>query len=509
MKNLKFATIAALALCNAQAMPTKQEISGTRPLVAELMAPVMAEHKAKTKTATEVAETAIGFAESAKSEAARYLFLRGAVGFYVRGGEFDKAADTVEALKAKIKDVPPAEIANLISGSLDRENTRKASRLRSLLLLAQAQINAAKDVNRLPVELEKVSTDDMRRQYAEALALSGEWKAALAEFARVSGNVGKMAKAEAAGSAKSVDVGDFWWGYETTYAGAERVFRDRAANYYRKAIADGKVDGLKKTLVEQRLASLTLPNVDAPESHPSATAAAGRRVSTPLKASGSASSRSRSSRSVAAKNPSGLIHRWSFTDNLSDSIGGLSPAKSDNAQVENGQVKLQSGSPLEFSAGVVPRAPFTIQMWVSATEKAHGAGTDFIFKLASSLDSNKDSVFWRWTGSKKWFSSIGGFGKEHNCYKENAYILVGKPHLHTLTVEKDGKGMLLKFYQDDTLFGTMKTEFAWKKPPMLVLGGFVTPTYDEVRIYSRSLSHPEIINSFNLGPDKLPEMGKK
>jgi hypothetical protein len=48
----------------------------------------------------------------------------------------------------------------------------------------------------------------------------------------------------------------------------------------------------------------------------------------------------------------------------------------------------------------------------------------------------------------------------------------------------------------------LKAPKAWKKPPMLILGGFVTPTYDEVRVYSRALSHAEIITSFNEGMDK-------
>ena len=89
------------------------------------------------------------------------------------------------------------------------------------------------------------------------------------------------------------------------------------------------------------------------------------------------------------------------------------------------------------------------------------------------------------------------------------FMTDGKMHLYSLTVEKIGKGMLLKFYQDDTLFGSLKTEFAWKKPLMLALGGCVTPTYDEVRIYSRAFTHAEIINCVNLGPDKLPDAGKK
>ena len=502
MKKLKFAAIAAFALCCAHAMPTTQEIAATRPLVSELMSPVMAEYKAKAKTATEVANTAIGFAGSAKSEAACYLFLRGAVSFYVKGGEFGKAADAVDALKEKVPGIPPADIANIISSALDRENARKAPRLRSQLQLAQAQVRAAKDVNRLSAQLKRVSTDDTRRQYAEALALSGDWKTALAEFAKVSGTVGKSAKSEAAGSSSNMENGDFWWGYEPSYAGTERIFRDRAAGYYRKAIADGKVDGLKKTLIDQRLASLALPDVDV--SAADAPSTVERRVSTPAKSSGSVSGGSRPSRSVAAKNPQGLVHRWSFTDGFADSVGNVKPSKSDNATVENGTVALRSGSPLEFPAGTVPRAPFTIQAWASATEKGLGTEGDFIFKVASS-DSKDDSVQWTWTkGEKKWVSLIGAFGEDKSV-GHGICLVDGKPHLYTLTGEKSGKGMLLKFYQDDTCFGERTSKLSWKKSPMLILGGFVTPTYDEVRVYSRALTHAEIINATNLGPEKVPE----
>ena len=41
-----------------RSMPTKQEIAETRPLVAELMAPALADYKAKTKSAAEVAADA-------------------------------------------------------------------------------------------------------------------------------------------------------------------------------------------------------------------------------------------------------------------------------------------------------------------------------------------------------------------------------------------------------------------------------------------------------------------
>ena len=261
MKKFGFAAIASLVAGIAVAYPTKQELAEARPLVAELMKPVMAEFKAKTKTAAEVAQISIQYSESATGEAVKYLFLRGAVNYYVRGGEFGKAADTVDLLKSKIGGVPPSDIADVISSALGRENARKAPRLQSQLLLAQAQVKAAKDARKLAVQLRQISTDPTRRQYAEALALGGDWKKALREFSKVSGDVGKWTKGETDGTARAAELGDFWWSYEPSYAGVEQFFRERAANYYRKALDGGELDGLKKTLVEQRLASLALPDV--------------------------------------------------------------------------------------------------------------------------------------------------------------------------------------------------------------------------------------------------------
>lgn len=501
MNKIGFAAFASLITGIAIAYPTRQELAEARPLVAELMNPVLAEYKNKTKTAAEVAEASIQFSESAKGEAVKYLFLRGAVGYYIKDSNFDKAADTVEQIKTNIKGVPPSEIADIISSALSKENARKAPRLNSQLQLAQAQVRAAKDSRKLLSQLRQVKTDPVLRQYAETLALLGDWKGALAEFSKVSGEVGRLAKGDADGTAGKAELGDFWWDYKTSYTGGEPAFRERAANYYRKAIAEGKLDGLKRTLVEQRLASLSQPDADTQvvdTKHQNDTKTDDRK---PRDTEGRTSTR-------IVTGSSGIVHRWSFTNGFADSVGNIAPSKYGNAKAENGVVALQSGSPLEFPAGTVPLAPFTVQVWASATDKGIGAGDDFIFKLAQSPDGKDDSVFWRWTANKKWFSRFGVFDKEMNCYAKDGYLLTGKPHLYTLTAEKNGKGLLLKFYRDDTVFGTQNTEFAFKKPPMLILGGFVTPTYDEVRVYSRALTHAEIITSLNEGPDKVPEFGK-
>jgi hypothetical protein len=495
-RKLELVAIAAFSAGVAFAMPTKQEIADARRLVSELMSPAIADYNEKKMSAGDVAKTSVDFAASAKSEAVRYLFLRGAVGYYVKAGDYGKAADTVELLKAKVNGVPPADIADVISGALGRENARKAPRLQSQLLLAQAQVKASKDVSKLAAHLRKVNTDSVRRQYAEALVLSLDWKTGLAEFAKVSGNVGRLAKVDTDGTGDSVELGNFWWDYKTSYEGAECLFRERAALFYRKAITEGKVDGLKRTLVEQRLASLALPDGPVvPDPKPVPAPVPPKPMPTPK---------------PVTKDFSGLMARWSFMEGLSPAVGNITPAMPDGAAVENGAISLRSGAPLVFPAGTVPLAPFTVQVWASATDKGLGeAQTDPIFKIASSSDSKDDSVFWTWTRyGKKWSSGINGFG-ESKKVGNGKMLIDGKKHLYTVTGEKAGKGLLLRFYQDDTIFGELTTtQPAWKKPPMLILGGFVTPTYDEVRVYSRALAHADIINSINLGPDKLPEAGK-
>ena len=497
-------TVCALAIAFgalfASAMPSKNELSKARAFVQELMAPVMSGYQAKTKTAIEVADTSIEFAKKADNEAVRFVFLRGSVNYYIIGEDYNKAAEILEELKENF-DVPPAEIVSLLIRANRQGRLRKSPRLESMFRFAQAQVQAEKDRKELAVSLKNVASGTLRRQYAETLAVLGNWEKALTEFGKSDGNVAEIAKADLSGTGDALEIGDFWWSYKGNYKGGEIVFRNRAADYYRKAIAEGKVDGLKKTLVEQRLALLVLADVcdsvvenavikEKEEKENKKAAKAGRKQSQ--------SAKMRFSR---GQNASHLVHRWSFEDGYDDSVGNMSPSKSDNATVNNGVAELKSGSPLEFPAGAVPRAPFTVQVWASATGKGLGADGNFIFKIASSNDSKDDCVYWTWRASTKWVSKISAFGTDKSV-GHGILFVDGKSHLYTVTAEKAGSGMNLKFYQDDTFFGELKAPKAWKKPPMLILGGFVTPTYDEVRVYSRALSHAEIITSINEGMDK-------
>ena len=504
MKNNVCFLMAVFAALVASAMPTKQELSKAQTIVQELMAPVMNEYQAKTKTAVEVADVSVGYAKMSKDEAVRFLFLRGAINYYVIGEDYKKASDTIEELKKSIKDLPPSEIVALLKRAHRQGIFQKSPRLESVFQLAQAQIQAEDDIKKIRGSLQTVSSAVLYRQYAEALAVCGKWNAALAEFGKCGGEIAKMAKVDLSDRGDPLALGDFWWSYKSNRNGGEIVFRERAADFYRKAINAGKVDGLKKTLVEQRLASLVLPDMNnsAPVNMGAKESIDGRSSSV------KPSTVKPRSRSAIAKNSSGLLHRWSFTDGLNDSVGNVLPIKSSNAKVENGCVALQSGSPIAYPEGTIPLAPFTVQVWASATDKGLGSEGDYIFKIAPSFDNKDDAVYWTWTRyGKKWVSGIGAFESSKKV-GHGKMLLDGKRHLYTVTAEKAGGGMTLKFYRDDTVFGELKAPKSWKKSPQLILGGFVSPTYDEVRVYSRALTHAEIITTVNEGADKVPEFGK-
>ena len=308
----------------------------------------------------------------------------------------------------------------------------------------------------------------------------------------MSGDFGLMAKAEKEGTADKAKLGDFWWDYKTSFDGGEIVFRKHSASYYRKAIKEGKIDGINRTMVERRLASLSLPDIDYSVQSKVASQTRAKRAHT-----------------TVAKGPSGLSHRWSFVEGFVDSIGGIPPVKYGTDNARNGSVRLKSGSPLEFPSGTVPLAPFTVQVWASAGHNGLGKnGKDFIFKIASASNSNNDSVFWTWSrNGKEWVSSIGAFGRLEKV-GHGKKLADGKRRLYTVTGRMSGGEMVLNFYQDGASVGELKSGRSWNSSPMLILGGSVAPTYYEVRIYSRVLSRSEIATSANEGPDRLPEFGK-
>ena len=223
------------------------------------MAPAMADYKSasakdKAVAALKVADMSVEFSKAAETEAARFLLLKGAVSFYTRGEAYDKSADAVAGLQTGVKNVTPEVIVEITGKATGRISESKAPRLFALYRSAKLQVRAANEAKTLAQKLKRVKSDALQRRYAEALAVSGNWKAAYGEFAKLGNDkLQAIVEAEASGKAKNAESGEFWWDYEPVMEEADDIFKSHAAVFYRKALAAGEITGLKKNIVEQRI----------------------------------------------------------------------------------------------------------------------------------------------------------------------------------------------------------------------------------------------------------------
>ena len=159
----------------------------------------------------------------------------------------------------ELKNAQPL-VAELMAPTMDDFKAKKAPRLFELYLQAKAQSVAEKDIAAFRAKLRKSPGSlPTIRNLAEALATSGDWDAALKEFAKLKDGAAQIAKKELDGSAKSTELGEFWWSYKPTYENADDTFEMHAAVHYRKALAAGEISGLKKNIVEQRIAKYAAP----------------------------------------------------------------------------------------------------------------------------------------------------------------------------------------------------------------------------------------------------------
>ena len=83
--------VTAVFAFSVGAMPTRDEQKQAASVVAELMNPLVADFKAKKKTAVEVGETAMAYAKEANTEGAKFLLLKGAIWYFAQAKEDAKA----------------------------------------------------------------------------------------------------------------------------------------------------------------------------------------------------------------------------------------------------------------------------------------------------------------------------------------------------------------------------------------------------------------------------------
>ena len=261
MNKLMIALVVMAATARVLAMPTRAELSKAQPLVVELMAPTLEEYKSatdKTAGAVKVGDNSCAFAAEAETEAVKFLLLKGAVNYYVRGEAYDKAADCIAKMKTDIKDLTPDAIADIVGKASSKITASKAPRLLAYYRAAKLQISARNEIPGLEKKLKRDKNDQLQRRYAEALAISGNWKAAYAAFAKSrNAPLAQLAEAEAKGAAANAQAAEIWWSYTPEFEGAENFFKIHAAEFYKKALEKGEISGLKKNIVERRIAQVS------------------------------------------------------------------------------------------------------------------------------------------------------------------------------------------------------------------------------------------------------------
>ena len=112
------ALAAACAVNELAAMPTAEETRRAEPVVKKLLATEHEALKAGRKSRSEVAVAALKRAADAKTEAEKLLLMKGAFALYVQDGNLEKAAETMNAIKKAIPDLPQESVKNMIEMAL-------------------------------------------------------------------------------------------------------------------------------------------------------------------------------------------------------------------------------------------------------------------------------------------------------------------------------------------------------------------------------------------------------
>lgn len=247
--------VACMSLAVA-AMPSKADFQKVKPAVDELLGADREAVKAGKMKPGKAGENAVRLAEQSKDEASKYMFWQAAFSYFVKEGAFDQAYNAVMSLRSSVKDIPHAEMVRVLKNGLRGTGQQNVGKLYELLRETENLVRYARERDQIAKNLVRRPADAaLRMHLAERYALLGDWKKALPEFAKGAGDVAKAAKAELGQGTLAPDkIADIWWGYAVPGEESTRkCFRAHAAEFYGKALEEGGLDGIRRSLVEKRV----------------------------------------------------------------------------------------------------------------------------------------------------------------------------------------------------------------------------------------------------------------
>ena len=478
-KLLAFVCSTVVLFCTemSYAMPSQAELDNVQPLVNELMGPLVKDFKAKKKLAVEVGDGAVELVAEANSDAAKFVLLKGAVSYYARAKAYDKAADAIESIMELVPDIPPKALYEITSKATASATVKNAPRLVALNKSAQKRAAVAARLASVKAQLRKTPADlKLIRQHAELLAAMGKWEAAFAEFAKLGGEIGKMATVDADAKGDGTELADFWWNYTPTAPEAKDAIRSHAASLYQKALDHGELDGLKRTLAERRIAEISAANstvILQKSSRPSSKLKQGLVGYWPLDGN---------AKDASGKGNDGILHD---VEPVEDRFGQANKAYRFN---DKKYIEVPNSPSLQ---GLTKNV--TICVWVRPMAWWLVKGRGFMIILQKGDQKNRQLQTYCYDGSTYFLES---WSREKTSWKT-------KEWQHFAVTYEYGK--VARFYKNGVLNGEAfaDKEIVPNNLPLLIgydpFGGteYLIGDMDDLRIYNRVLSEQEIQELYN------------
>ncbi len=217
--------------------------------------------------------------------------------------------------------------------------------------------------------------------------------------------------------------------------------------------------------------------------------------------------------------PLGLVHRWSFDNSLTDSVGGVSAILYGNATLGANQVTItgNGSSHVNYVAlgngttNLLPttNSPYTIECWATENQVENWSRLwDF-----GSTAGGVSNLLWSWTQGTNNPSVISPNGQNFNAATFNT----GTEYHTALVVTPNGSGSNISWYQytdNGTLVASgndPNNPVAWNISQLTQTNMWLgrseygdadaNASYNEVRIWDAALTQAQLTSLTLLGPD--------
>ena len=230
--------------------------------------------------------------------------------------------------------------------------------------------------------------------------------------------------------------------------------------------------------------------------------------------------------------PAELVAHWTFSNTLSDSVGGLAGTSSGTAFAPGRKGLAYQGADGKFvsytSAGALANLQsFTLSMWINTKKHADGAQAVFMlprtsdfwgnmFMMIESNTSNNDSMFVKFNFDGQW-AEMGGNLKLPNMYGGWKHLAFAyDAGTSKFSAFQNGKKLSLPASMTDRKDGTNPLgALTFTDVSKFIIGGFqqhlgapwsapdswmktYTGALDEFRVYKKALSESDINSLYKL-----------